>query len=78
MASGTVELWLPVVQNGGSSGSSGPVLVTGGVGYIGSHTVVELLNRGYDVVVVDNLCNSNIKCLERVSQITGSAPAPHL
>ena len=35
------------------------VLVTGGTGYIGSHTCVELLNEGYDVVVIDNLCNSN-------------------
>ena len=47
------------------------ILVTGGAGYIGSHTCVELLNRGYDVVVVDNLCNSNPKSLQRVQAITG-------
>ena len=46
------------------------ILVTGGVGYIGSHTCVELLNAGYEVVVVDNLSNSNEKALERVKQIT--------
>lgn len=46
------------------------ILVTGGAGYIGSHTVVELQNAGYDVVVVDNLCNSSEKALERVEQIT--------
>ena len=47
------------------------ILVTGGAGYIGSHTCVELLNAGYDVVVVDNLYNSSEKALERVEQITG-------
>ena len=47
------------------------ILVTGGAGFIGSHTVVELQNAGYDVVVVDNLCNSSEKSLERVKQITG-------
>ncbi len=47
------------------------ILVTGGAGYIGSHTVVELQNAGYDVVVVDNLSNSSEKCLERVAKITG-------
>ena len=49
------------------------VLVTGGAGYIGSHTCVELLNSGYGVVVIDNLCNSNPKSLERVQAITGKA-----
>ncbi|TPE54260.1 UDP-glucose 4-epimerase GalE [Maribrevibacterium harenarium] len=49
------------------------VLVTGGAGFIGSHTCVELLERGYDVVVVDNLCNSSEKSLARVQQITGKA-----
>ena len=47
------------------------VLVTGGAGYIGSHTVVELQNAGYDVVVLDNLSNASEKSLERVSKITG-------
>ena len=47
------------------------ILVTGGAGYIGSHTCVELLNAGYDVVVVDNLCNSSRESLNRVKTITG-------
>ena len=47
------------------------ILVTGGAGYIGSHTVVELQNAGYDVVVVDNLANSSEKSLKRVEAITG-------
>ena len=47
------------------------ILVTGGAGYIGSHTCVELLNAGHDVVVVDNLANSSRKSLERVERITG-------
>ena len=47
------------------------VLVTGGAGYIGSHTCVELLESGYGVVVIDNLCNSNAKSLDRVQELTG-------
>ena len=47
------------------------ILVTGGAGYIGSHTCVELLNEGYDVVVVDNLYNASKKALDRVEEITG-------
>ena len=47
------------------------ILVTGGAGFIGSHTCVELLDAGYEVVVVDNLYNSSKKSLERVEQITG-------
>ena len=47
------------------------ILVTGGAGYIGSHTCVELLNAGYEVVVADNLYNSSRKSLKRVEQITG-------
>lgn len=49
------------------------ILVTGGAGYIGSHTLVELLNNNRDVVVLDNLCNSSPKSLERVKQITGKS-----
>ena len=47
------------------------ILVTGGAGYIGSHTCVELLEKGYNVIVVDNLCNSSEESLERVKKITG-------
>ena len=47
------------------------ILVTGGAGYIGSHTCVELLQSGYEVVVIDNLCNSNAESLKRVETITG-------
>ncbi len=47
------------------------ILVTGGAGYIGSHTCVELLNKGYGVVVIDNLCNSSQESLARVESITG-------
>ncbi|MDO4788992.1 MAG: UDP-glucose 4-epimerase GalE [Johnsonella sp.] len=47
------------------------ILVTGGAGFIGSHTCVELLEAGYEVVVIDNLVNSSVKSLERVEEITG-------
>jgi len=47
------------------------ILVTGGAGYIGSHTCVELLNSGYDVIVVDNFSNSNSESIKRVQEITG-------
>lgn len=47
------------------------ILVTGGAGYIGSHTCVELLENGYDVIVVDNLCNSKEESLRRVQELTG-------
>ena len=50
------------------------ILVTGGAGFIGSHACVELINAGYDVVVVDNLSNSHEKSLDRVRQITGIRP----
>ena len=49
------------------------VLVTGGMGYIGSHTCVELLEQGMDVVVIDNLVNSSEKAKERIEEITGKA-----
>jgi UDP-glucose 4-epimerase len=49
------------------------ILVTGGAGYIGSHTCVELLEAGYEVVVVDNLCNSKEESLKRVQNITGKS-----
>ena len=47
------------------------ILVTGGAGYIGSHCSVTLLEAGYDLVVVDNLCNSSRESLRRVEAITG-------
>ena len=47
------------------------ILVTGGAGYIGSHTCIELINAGYDVVVLDNLCNSSKESLNRVEKIVG-------
>lgn len=50
------------------------VLVTGGMGFIGSHTVVELLNKNYDVIIVDNLCNSKEYVLDRIYKITGKKP----
>ena len=50
----------------------GKILVTGGAGYIGSHTVVELIDNGYEVVVVDNLSNSSKESLSRVEKITGA------
>ena len=50
------------------------ILVTGGTGFIGSHTTIELLSEGYEVVIVDNLCNSNIEVLNRIKTITGKSP----
>ena len=50
------------------------VLVTGGTGYIGSHTVVELIQAGYEVIIVDNLINSRIEVLGGIEQITGIRP----
>src|SRR5690625_4561920 len=49
------------------------ILVTGGSGYIGTHTCVELLNEGYDVIVVDNFSNSKPEALKRVANITGKS-----
>ncbi|MFI3298033.1 MAG: UDP-glucose 4-epimerase GalE [bacterium] len=54
--------------------SKGKVLVTGGMGYIGSHTVVELIEAGYEVFIVDNLCNSNLDVLNGIETITGVRP----
>ena len=50
------------------------IFVTGGTGYIGSHTVVELLNRGESVLILDNLCNSSPKVLDRIEAICGKRP----
>ena len=50
------------------------ILVTGGLGFIGSHTCVELLNSGYEVVIVDNLSNSNIDVLDKIEKITSKRP----
>lgn len=50
------------------------ILVTGGLGYIGSHTVVELQNHGFDPIIIDNLSNSNISVLEGIKKITGKLP----
>lgn len=49
------------------------ILVTGGAGYIGSHTLIELIVAGHSVVVVDNLCNSSKIAIERVEQITSNS-----
>ena len=54
--------------------TTGKILVTGGTGYIGAHTVVELQNNGYEVVIIDNLSNSNIRILEQIKMITGKEP----
>jgi UDP-glucose 4-epimerase len=50
------------------------ILVTGGLGFIGSHTVVELQNKGYEVVIIDDLSNSSIDVLDRITSITGKEP----
>jgi UDP-glucose 4-epimerase len=64
-----------IIPNQG--GQNMKILVTGGTGYIGSHTIVELLNAGHDVVAIDNLSNSNAMSLERVSEITGKSVVFH-
>tara|TARA_Y100001980_G_C14556928_1_gene354618 strand:+ start:38817 stop:39842 length:1026 start_codon:yes stop_codon:yes gene_type:complete len=53
----------------------GKILVTGGAGYIGSHTAVELIKSGYEVVIVDNLSNSRAEVIDSINKITGTRPA---
>src|ERR1700741_3217351 len=50
------------------------ILVTGGSGYIGSHTVVALINSGFEVIIADNLCNSHAWIVDHIEQITGKRP----
>ena len=50
------------------------VLVTGGTGYIGSHTAVELINEGFEVIIIDDLSNSTIEVLDGIEKITGVRP----
>ena len=66
-----------VLDLSGGATSDKKVLVTGGVGYIGSHTVLELLQAGYEVVIADNLCNSNLECLRRVQELAGKKAIFH-
>ena len=56
-------------------GIAGEVLATGGTGYIGSHTVIELINQGYEVEILDNLYNSKIEVLDKIEKISGKRPA---
>ena len=51
------------------------ILVAGGTGYIGSHTAVELINAGYEVLIIDDLSNSGIEVLDGIEKITGVRPA---
>ena len=51
------------------------ILVTGGAGYIGSHTVVELMAAGHELLILDNFSNSSPKVLERIEQISGKRPS---
>lgn len=50
------------------------ILVAGGIGYIGSHTVVELMLAGFEILIVDNFCNSKATVLERIERIAGRRP----
>lgn len=52
----------------------GKILVTGGTGYIGSHTVVELQNAGYEVVIIDNLSNSSADVVDNIEKVSGIRP----
>jgi len=71
-SSSTVTLSLSKGAGGGCPSPS--ILITGGTGYIGSHTVVALISAGYNIVIVDNLANSKISVLERIEAITGKRP----
>ena len=51
------------------------ILVTGGTGYIGSHTVVELQNNGYEVIIIDNLSNSSADVVDNIEKVSGIRPA---
>ena len=53
------------------------ILLTGGTGYIGSHTAVELIEQGYEVDILDNLCNSQVDVLDKIKKITGVRPVFH-
>jgi len=53
------------------------ILVTGGTGYIGSHTAIELVNAGYNPIIIDNLSNSKVQVLDRIEKITGIRPDFH-
>lgn len=59
---------------GKNNGNKEKILVTGGMGYIGSHTVVELIEAGYEIYIVDNLVNSNVEVLDGIEKITGVRP----
>ena len=52
------------------------IIVTGGTGYIGSHTAVELIEEGFDVILIDNLYNSEADVAERIGKITGNKASP--
>jgi UDP-glucose 4-epimerase len=64
-------------KQGGAYVTNEKILVTGGAGYIGSHACVELLSAGFDVVVIDNLTNSNLQALQRIETISGRSAAFH-
>ena len=62
------------MDNSENSNEKKLILVTGGLGFIGSHTVVELQNEGYNVVAIDNLSNSVITVLDGIEKISGKQP----